>query len=86
MGFPFLLIAVRASGRRQYEIAQLAGLREGRLSEIIRRGGARPDERAALSRALGRPEDVLFAVEPEQPSLDLPETGFDSREPGRVRK
>lgn len=35
-------------------------MREGRLSEIIRRGGAREGERRRLSDVLGLPESVLF--------------------------
>jgi hypothetical protein len=61
MFYPWLLLAIRASGKRQYQIAHAAKLREGRLSEILRRGGARPRERAALSRVLGLAEEVLFS-------------------------
>jgi len=60
MQYPNLLIAIRKSGRRQYEIAREARIREPRLSEIIRRGGARDDERERLSRALGLAESFLF--------------------------
>ena len=63
MEYPNLLIAIRLSGLRQYEIARLAGLREGRLSEIVRRGGATSKERLALSRALAADEAVLFSRE-----------------------
>ena len=63
MEYPNLLIAIRLSGLRQYEIARLAGLREGRLSEIIRRGSAAPREREALSQALGIPGRRLFDSE-----------------------
>ena len=67
MFYAQLLLAIRASGRRQYEIAQAAGLREGRLSTIIRRGGARPAERRALSGVLGLAEPLLF-LENEVPA------------------
>lgn len=60
MQYPNLLIAIRQSGQRQYEVAREAGIREGRLSEILRRGDARDDERERLSRALRQPEDFLF--------------------------
>ena len=58
--YPNLLLVIRTSGMPQYEVAQLAGLREGRLSEIVRRGGAKPRERQALSRALSAGEAFLF--------------------------
>ena len=60
MDYPQLLLAIRSAGRPQYHVAQAAGIREGRLSEIIRRGSASPDERRALSDALGVPEARLF--------------------------
>jgi len=60
MDYPNLLLAIRASGRPQYVIAQSAGIRAGRLSEIVRRGGANPQERKALSRTLKVPEKRLF--------------------------
>ena len=52
MEYVNLLIAIRQSGRRQYEIARDAGLREGRLSEIVRRGGASEAEQLRLSATL----------------------------------
>ena len=55
-----LLLAIRSSGRRQFEVAQAARIREGRLSEIVCRGGARPAEREALSRVLSLPDTFLF--------------------------
>ena len=61
MDYPQLLLAIRSSGRLQYQVAHAAGIREGRLSEIVRRGGATPDERHALSQALGVSETHLFA-------------------------
>ena len=60
MGYPQLLLAIRAARRRQYEVAHEARIREGRLSVIVRRGGATPAERQALSRVLGKPEYQLF--------------------------
>ena len=68
MDYPNLLLAIRASGRPQYLVAQTAGIREGRLSEVLRRGGAKPEERQALSRALGLSETALFGV--AAPGLD----------------
>jgi hypothetical protein len=62
MDYPNLLLAIRSSGRCQYEIARLAGLREGRLSEIVRRGAAKPSERKALSRVLRATEAHLFDI------------------------
>jgi hypothetical protein len=63
MEYPRLLIAIRSSGRPQYEIARAAGIREGRLSEVVRRGGAKPAEREAISRALGGHHEDLFEAE-----------------------
>jgi len=60
MEYPNLLLAIRADGRKQYEIAQAAGLREGRLSVIVRRGHATEKERKALSKALRITESFLF--------------------------
>jgi hypothetical protein len=60
MRFPNLLLAVRFTGLPQYLIARQAGIREARLSEIIRRGVVTPDERQALSTALHVPEAELF--------------------------
>lgn len=61
MDYPHLLLAIRAARRPQYEVAHAAGIREGRLSEIVRRGGATEAERRALSQALGVAETQLFA-------------------------
>ena len=60
MEYPELLLAIRASGMPQYKVARLAQVRESRLSEISRRGGASIEERRALSRALGIAEVDLF--------------------------
>ncbi len=65
MDYPQLLLAIRSSGRLQYQVAHAAGIREGRLSEIVRRGGATSAERRALSQALGVPESRLFGRAPE---------------------
>lgn len=76
MEYPNLLLAIRSSGLPQYRIAQMAGLRESRLSEIVRRGGAKPPERRALSRALGSTEACLFgettvsSTAPAEPQRD----------------
>ena len=64
MDYPHLLLAIRSSGRPQYDVARAAGIREGRLSEIVRRGAATPDERRALSQTLGVPETRLFGHQP----------------------
>jgi len=61
MEYPNLLLAIRQSGHRQYEIARVAGMREARLSEIVRRGGATCAERRALSKALRLGDQALFA-------------------------
>lgn len=63
--YPSLLVAIRESGHRQYEIASRAGLRESRLSEIVRRGGVTAAEREALSRVLGVDESTLFGQNAE---------------------
>jgi hypothetical protein len=64
MDYPQLLLAIRSGGRLQYQVAHAAGIREGRLSEIVRRGGATPDERQALSETLGLSEAHLFGHPP----------------------
>lgn len=58
--YPNLLLAIRSSGLRQYEVAKRAGLRDGRLSEIVRRGHATDREQVALSEALGKRREDLF--------------------------
>ena len=55
-----LLAAIRGAGKHQYEIAEQAGLRESRLSRILRHGGATAHEREALSAALRVEERALF--------------------------
>jgi hypothetical protein len=44
MDYPQLLLAMRSSGRLQYQVAHAAGIREGRLSEIVRRGACISDD------------------------------------------
>lgn len=66
MVYPELLLAIRATGRPQYHLARAAGLREGRLSEIVRRGDAKPHERQALSTALRISEARLFGERARQ--------------------
>ena len=65
MGFPVLIAAIRASGLKQWHVAQGAGIPESRLSRIGRHGGASEEERSRLSRFLGVGEDELFGPGPE---------------------
>lgn len=56
-----LKFAVLASNRRQREVAAVAGIDEGRLSQIIRqRVIATQRERASLAAALNVPVEALF--------------------------
>ena len=64
VGFPILNAAIQASGLQQWRVAILAGLRETRLSRIVRHGGATREEREVLVRLLGVPEDELFGPGP----------------------
>ncbi len=64
MGFPVLIAAIRASGLKQWHVAQRAGIPESRLSRIGRHGGASRVERETLSRLLGVTETVLFGPGP----------------------
>ena len=64
MEYPNLILAIRGSGRRQYEIAEDAHLRAPRLSEIVRRGAATQAERTRLCEVLGYPETLLFGKTP----------------------
>ncbi len=64
MGFPILIAAIRASGHKQWRIAQLAGISESRLSKIGRHGSASQDDRERLSRLLGISEAELFGPGP----------------------
>ena len=64
MEYPNLLLAMRTAGRPQYQVARAAGIREGRLSTIVRHGGATPAERRALSRVLGIGATQLFGRRP----------------------
>jgi transcriptional regulator with XRE-family HTH domain len=60
MRYPELLLAIRRSGLRQYQVAQRAGVREGRLSAILRHKPATTAEKKALAEALKAPEITLF--------------------------
>ena len=60
MGFPMLVAAIRSSGLPQYRIAECADIRDYRLSRIVTRGGATPEERRKLADLLGVTEAVLF--------------------------
>ena len=64
MGFPVLIAAIRASGLKQWHVAQRAGIPESRLSRIGRWGGASREERERLSGLLGVSEDELFGPGP----------------------
>lgn len=56
-----LKIAIIESHLTQRRLAREAGMPESRLSDIVRGWTIpRPDECAALARALGRPVDQLF--------------------------
>ena len=59
-----LKVAILRSGKSQRQVSAEAGLSESRLSSIVR-GWVRPlpDERAAIARALERPERDLFGAE-----------------------
>jgi hypothetical protein len=79
MGFPLLVAAIHNSALAQWQVAELAGISESRLSRIIRRGVVKDNERQALSRLLGVDEAELFAPGPVV-SLNL--GGIRSCEPG----
>ena len=64
MGFPVLIAAIRASGLKQWHVAQRAGIPESRLSRIGRHGGASLEERETLSRLLGVSQAELFGPGP----------------------
>jgi hypothetical protein len=61
-GYPMLVAAIRSSGHLQWRIAEMARMPEWRLSTLVRRGGATPDERARLSDLLGVSEAILFGA------------------------
>ena len=63
-GCPMLIAVIRASGYRQWQVAQRAEMPESRLSKIGRHGGASREERKTLSRLLGVGEDELFGPVP----------------------
>jgi transcriptional regulator with XRE-family HTH domain len=69
--YPNLLLAIRASGLRQYEVARRAGLRDGRLSEIVRRGRATGPEQEALGEALGKRLEDLFGLRVESTAPEM---------------
>ena len=74
MAFPILAAAIRNAGLTQWRVAQLAGMSESRLSRIIRRGAASPEERTTLSQLLGVSEAELFAAGPVASlNVDSPE-------------
>ena len=79
-GFPMLIAAIRASGLKQWRIAQLAAIPESRLSRIGRHGGASRDERQKLSRLLGVPEAELFGP---GPTVSL-QANLSQQNPGAV--
>jgi hypothetical protein len=58
-----LLAACRERGLKQWEAAVRADMRETRVSQIIRHGGATADERRRLAEALGVAEHLLFGKE-----------------------
>ena len=56
-----LKIAIVEADTTQRKVARAAGMPESRLSDIVRGWTTpRPDECAALARALGQPVDRLF--------------------------
>jgi hypothetical protein len=61
-GYPMLVCAIRSSGERQWRIADTLGWPDWRLSKIVRRGKATPEEKAALSDLFGVSQAVLFGV------------------------
>lgn len=64
-----LKAAIWATGRSQRQIAAASGIRENRLSAIVR-GWVQPRlaEREALARAVNRPVHELFAHEISAPA------------------
>lgn len=61
-----LKVAIIEAGKTQREVAERAGLRELRVSEIVTgRVIATADEKRALAKALRRPQSALFPVAPE---------------------
>jgi len=61
-GYPMLVAAIRSCEIKQWRVARMAGIPNWRLSNLIQRGGATPDERARLSDLLGVSEAVLFGA------------------------
>ena len=85
MGFPVLIAAIRASGFKQWHVAQRAGIPESRLSRIGRHGGASREERETLSRLLGVSQDELFGPGPAV-SLCADDLTGDREEPDRTKE
>jgi transcriptional regulator with XRE-family HTH domain len=58
-----LKLQIAQSGKRQYEVARLAGLNETELSQIVReRRSATPEERRRLAAVLAVAEPELFGA------------------------
>ncbi len=56
-----LKLQISQSGKRQYEVARLAGLNETELSQIVReRRSPTPEERRRIAAALAVAEPDLF--------------------------
>ena len=56
-----LKLQISQSGKRQYEVARLAGLNETELSQIVReRRSPTPDERRRIAAVLAVDEPDLF--------------------------
>lgn len=70
MEYPNLLIAIRNSGKPQYVIAQAAGIREPRFSQIVRHGRATWIEREAISRVLAIDPVFLFKSDVDRSSRE----------------
>jgi transcriptional regulator with XRE-family HTH domain len=58
-----LKVQIAQSGKRQYEVARLAGLNETELSQIVReRRPPTPEERRRIAAALAVAEPELFGA------------------------
>lgn len=69
-----LKISLLRSGRTQLAVAKSAGLSPSRLSMIVRGWTEpRPDEKRAISKALGFPVDLIFPA--PQKAKSTPEGG-----------
>lgn len=61
-----LKVAIVRSGRRSYDVARLARMREDRLSQITQgHRAANPDEQKALARVLGCDIAEIFPITEE---------------------